>query len=358
MKRTVSAHISGIVFQIEEDAYELLKDYLQRIRRHFKNEEGVDEIMEDLESRIAELFRERLHKAKEVVTEADVEAVIGILGRPEDFGDEVDEEEASGEERKRRESAGPEKRIFRNPDDKVLGGVCSGLSAYFGLDPLWLRLLFVLALFFAGTGPLIYIVLWIIIPEARTRAEKLQMRGEPVDLDNLKRKMKEESEDLKERFNKFTDKVDEEEVQTKGKEFTTALGRFFGKLGRGLGRVVRVFGGFLLLILGFALSVSLLMPLPVIRNELNFITTPEVSYSFSEFLNNFISQPLPSFLFQVGYLLFFGVTVFVFLFFGASWLFGRKGGLGRGGPVLFILWLIGFLLCLMVSAYAFGDQMF
>jgi len=200
MKKTVTINLSGIIFHIDEDAHDKLSDYLSKIKSCFSGSEGKDEIMADIEARIAEIFQEKIGKSKEVIAIADVEEVIAVMGKPEDYmegnGDEGEEKSKTAPD----EGSYRRKRIFRDPDDNVLGGVCSGIAAYFNFDPIWLRIAFAVAFFVFGTGFLLYILLWIVIPEAKTTAEKLEMRGEKVDISNIEKSIKEELEKLKKKF--------------------------------------------------------------------------------------------------------------------------------------------------------------
>jgi len=171
MNKTVSCNISGIIFNLEENAYATLNTYLTNLRTHLRNVEGSDEIYADIESRIAELFSGKLGVSKEVITEADVDEVIRILGNPEEYIDE-DAEDSEGQnkekETKRSESA---KVFMRDPDNGVIAGVCTGISAYFGVDLTLVRGLFVLLFLFTGFGLGLYIVLWIIAPRANSSAD-------------------------------------------------------------------------------------------------------------------------------------------------------------------------------------------
>ena len=176
MNKTLTINISGIVFNIEEDAYENLKNYLAQIKRHFQNEEGCDEIVADIESRLAELLKSKTGASKQVLLNSDVEEAINVMGKPEDFGGEGQAEEKTNTKTAYTGSTG-RRRVFRDPDNKVLGGVCSGIANYFDTDPLWIRLALVVMFFGFGSGFLLYIILWVIIPEAKTTAEKLEMRS-------------------------------------------------------------------------------------------------------------------------------------------------------------------------------------
>ncbi len=199
MKKTFTANLNGTVFHIEEDAYDQLQRYLANIRAKFSGSREAEEIMADIEARIAELFTERL-QGRQAVSMADVDHVKQVMGQPEDYvdGDSGTAGATTGEHSA--DQAGPRrrKRLFRDPDDKKVAGVLSGLGHYFGIDPLWLRIAFLVFLL-AGWGfpAIFYIALWILVPEAVTAAEKLEMQGEPVTVDNIKRMFDEGTEQVK-----------------------------------------------------------------------------------------------------------------------------------------------------------------
>ena len=204
MNKTININLASTFFHIDENAYELLKSYLNKLEKAFTKSQGKEEILRDVEVRIAELFQERKKNSDYVITVEDVEEVIKILGQPEDF---ITEEEAENETQTQTAS----KKLFRDPDDKYIGGVASGMGYYFGIDTTWIRLLWLLfGLFSAGTIILIYIVLWILIPEAKTTADKLSMKGEPVNIATIEKKIREEFEEVS---SKIKD-IDYEEVKT------------------------------------------------------------------------------------------------------------------------------------------------
>lgn len=193
MKKTLSVNLGGTVFNIDEDAYRLLDNYLNNLKQHFRKEAGAEEIVDDIERRISELFAEKLSGGKQVITIADVEEVIARMGKPEDM-ETGEEEETAGQDRQTgsgpnygyREEGKARKRLFRNPDDKILGGVISGMAAYLDWDATLMRLILLVVLI-CGYGTLVpvYIVCWLLIPEAKTAAEKLSMRGEAVTVENI-----------------------------------------------------------------------------------------------------------------------------------------------------------------------------
>ena len=181
MNKIFNINLGGYPFTIDDDAYHSLDKYLSTIKRHFANSEGCEDIIADIEIRIAELFNEEL-KGQPIVGQREVDKVIKVMGTPEEFG--ATEEEHVNNKGQKNHAHGESKkyatgkRLFRDPDEKVIGGVCSGLSSYFGIDePVWLRILFVFT-FFAGVGIMLYVVLWIAIPEAKSSGDKLSMKGE------------------------------------------------------------------------------------------------------------------------------------------------------------------------------------
>ena len=196
MKTTVTINLGGLIFHIDDDAYEILHSYLIAVERQFVNEPDHKEILSDIESRLAELFTETLGNKKDIISKNDVSKVISIMGEPEDFS--IENETNNNQSTKRNMSSyQTTKRLYRDPENRVLGGVCGGLGAYFNTDPLLFRILFIAMFFGLGSGLIIYLILWIAIPEAYTTAQKLEMRGEPITIDNIKRAVREEFENVK-----------------------------------------------------------------------------------------------------------------------------------------------------------------
>lgn len=193
MKKTFSINLGNQVYYIDDDAFLRLKEYLDRIESYFSDQKEREEIINDIELRISELFTERLGISKQVVTMKDVEEMITIMGDPREISGK-DEEPLPSYERR----TGPH-RLYRDPDDRMIGGVCSGLGAYLGIDTVITRILFILFLIF-GIGFLVYIILWIVVPEARTTAQKLEMRGDSVNVSNIGNFFKDEFESVKKSF--------------------------------------------------------------------------------------------------------------------------------------------------------------
>jgi len=204
MKKTISIHIAGRAFFIEEEAYENLQAYQQKLENWFRKRESGAEIIEDIEARMSELFAAQT-PANGVITADKVREVIETMGQPEDFSEA--EEEKAGDTEGARESTSSQlplrirKRFFRNIDDKVFGGVCSGLAAYLNMNTLLVRIIFVLLPFFSvGAVFPVYLVLWLVVPAARTTAQKLEMRGENVTVSNIERMIREQYEKVRAKF--------------------------------------------------------------------------------------------------------------------------------------------------------------
>lgn len=194
MKITVSINIGGMAFHIDEDAYTELKIYLRNLDRYFAKEPGSAEIMADIEARIADLLKARINNYKQVITLQDVKEVISTLGTPEDISDD------SGSGYERLGTPGYH-RMYRDPDNSIIGGVCSGMAAYWRIDPWIVRVIFIIISLPGGLGILIYLVLWIVIPEAKTTAQKIEMKGEPVNIHNIKDSVKQEFDNVKDKMN-------------------------------------------------------------------------------------------------------------------------------------------------------------
>ncbi len=191
MKITVSINLGGYSFNIDEDAYAELKRYLKNLEIHFAGEESSAEILSDIESRISELFRIRLTAYKQVISMDDVRHAISVLGTPEDISDN------EGASARDKFSAPGYHRMYRDTDHRIIGGVCSGMGAYWAIDPVIIRIIFVVLALTGGLGILVYLILYIVLPEAKTTAQKIEMKGNPVNIHNIKDAVKTEFDNLR-----------------------------------------------------------------------------------------------------------------------------------------------------------------
>jgi phage shock protein PspC (stress-responsive transcriptional regulator) len=206
MNKIQYINVATVPFAIDEDAFQTLNHYLQSLESHFSHSEGCKEIMDDIEARLAELFQEKL-KGRSIVSKEIVQECIQIMGSPETFGAEWSETDKKTRQKTNGESRiRINKRLFRDMEDCKVAGVCSGLAHYLGIDdPLWVRLAFVGAMFL-GFGFIVYVVLWIAVPEARTSADRLAMQGDPINFQNIADKVEEEIERLTDQFENWRDK--------------------------------------------------------------------------------------------------------------------------------------------------------
>ncbi|MGV8946571.1 MAG: PspC domain-containing protein [Lutibacter sp.] len=256
MNKTININLGGIFFHIDELAYQKLKYYLDAIRKSLSDDpQGRDEILNDIELRIGELLSERITNDRMVINEGDIDEITKIMGRPEDYL--VDEE--IFEDSPKYSSKTVSKKLFRDSDDKFLGGVSSGLAYYFGMDVIWMRLLWLVLFFFFGTGFLIYILLWILIPQAESTAEKLQMKGEPVNISNIERKIREEFQDVSSRVkdgvNEVTNTVKSSEFKNKARSGIQEVIDTFGKI---ILAIFKIFGKFIGALLIFIAAATLI----------------------------------------------------------------------------------------------------
>ncbi len=335
MNKTVTINISGIIFHIEEDAYEKLSKYLNTIKGYFSNTDGGNEIMSDIEARIAEMLQGKTSAVKQVVLMGDVDAVIEAMGKPEEFADgaSTDNKNERSENTSYASGEPVKKRLFRDPDHKAIGGVCSGIAAYFDIDMIWIRLLMFLLIFFGGLSLWVYIIMWIIIPEAKTTADKLAMHGEKIDINNISKTVKDEAEQLKQRmkaggaetrnfFEKFADFI---------KDFFTIFGKFFVRL---VGLGLLIFGvifmlGLMSTIFGFSIAGSQ----ADYNDWVNLVFFDRSHYTMGAF----------------GLILFFGIPIIMMIYGGIKLLFkihysNRWLNISAG-----LIWLTGFLVVLYVG---------
>lgn len=242
MNKTIIININGIVFHIEEDAYEILKNYMTEVKRHFSNSADSLEITTDIENRIAEMFGEVLLKDnRQVIVEQDVNQVVEQMGSVADF----ETADADNDHSAYINTSG-NRRLFRDPDDHLVAGVCAGIANYFNIDTVWIRLAFALFIPVGGSGLLLYLILWIIVPKATSRADKMAMKGEKQNLQGFKKNFEEEMSSMRQNISNFGHEA--KPFVYKARDF---VGDFFHHLGvffNGAGKVfVKLVGVFILL---------------------------------------------------------------------------------------------------------------
>ena len=262
MKKTIDINLAGLRFSLDEDAYQRLQAYLRALETQLAQTVGKEEILADIEGRIAELFTVNLNTGKQVINLAEVDAVISTMGAPEDFaGDDAEGGRVAGDWQPLGTEESNKKRLFRDADDRVVGGVASGLAAYFEVDPVVVRLLWAASIFLGGLGVWLYLIMWVVVPPARTTADRLRMRGEKVNWKNIQKTVEDELNGVADRVDRFARgekmsrsqgaRVANEIVQTTGQVLVYILkfvakfigGLFIGlSIAAGIGLTVVTFG--------------------------------------------------------------------------------------------------------------------
>jgi len=363
MKKTITSSIGGIVFHVEEDAHQKLSNYLDEIKISLQNSAGRDEIMADIEARIAELLLQRVKDIQQPVTIVDVNGIIQIMGTPEAFASGEDGSKKQGYTYSTYTGSSNYKRVFRDPDDKVLFGVCSGIAHHFGIDPLWVRLAFGLSFLLGGFGFILYFLLVIILPKAYTAAEKLEMRGEPVDINNIKRRVEEEMEDIKNRANKFSNDYKSGRYRNTGHDFGNRVGDFFSSVGHGVGGVVGgiikgvfAFVGFILV---FVFSMLLIALVVSLFTDINVIHMSGAHghwahYSVHNIFTMLAINGVAKNLLVIGLALFLCVPLLAIIIRIGRASIGIQNKMHGLRIALFIAWMTGLVFLLIGSFQTFG----
>lgn len=335
MNKTINIHLAQTLYSLDEKAYILLKKYLDDLAILFKNTEGGKDILDDIEARISELFSEMKKDNQYVFSFEDVEKVIDTLGHPEELIEDEDPQ-------KEKQSHYSRKNLYRDPDNRFFGGVAGGLSHYLGLDSVWIRLIF-LILFFSSVGGvvLVYILLWILIPEAKTTADKLKMKGEPVNVSNIKKKIKEELDQVGETVKD----IDYDSLGAQLKKKSRNFSDFLLNCIRIIGNVLVFFiGGIFLLISGLVM-VGLVISL-IVGGFISTLFIPEEIFHFWMFTD------IPMAVIGFVALLLVGIP-FVFLFvLGLNLLSRNKQLMGRTTRLILLgVWLFALIALMVFGVY-------
>ena len=262
MNKTLTINLANSIFNIDENAYQALQRYLEAVKKYLTGTQGNEEILADVEARISELFSEKLTTEKQVIILQDVEQIIQVMGQPEDYS--IDEDIFDETPKSNTKTSTRVKKLYRDGDQKLMGGVCSGIGHYLSIDPLWIRLLFIVFLFGGGFSVITYIILWAIVPEASTTAQKLDMQGEAANLSNIEKKIKEGFDSVADTVKNADYKGVENAVKHGGNSFVKALGDFIGVIFSTIGKIIstvfNLFGkfiGLLLILIGSATLLGL-----------------------------------------------------------------------------------------------------
>jgi len=336
MNKTVNINLGGMFFHIDEDAYQKLTRYFDAIKRSLSNSSGQDEIIKDIEMRVSELLNEKQKTDKHVVGMKDVDEVITVMGQPEDY--RIDDEETKSSTPNY--SSTKTKKLYRDTDNAMIGGVLAGLGHYFGIDKVWLRVFLLIMIFAWGTGFLAYIILWIVMPAATTTTEKLEMTGEPVTISNIEKKVREEFENVSEKFKNANYDEMGNRVKTGAEKIGSSLGDF-------IIAVLRVFSkilGVILIIAGLFILAALFIGVFTLGSS-SFVNVP-----WQDFIDagNFTDYPVWVF----GLIMFFavGIPFFFLALLGFKLLSPNLRSIGNIAKyTLLAIWLISVSLAVSIG---------
>lgn len=365
MNKTININLGGLFYHIDEIAYEKLKRYLAAISKSLSDDpQGKNEIIADIEARISELLSEKITDARQVVNENDIDSVIAIMGQPEDYAETEETYNQASYSYKRNNTTN--KKLFRDGDDKFLGGVAAGIGHYFNIDAIWVRLA-LLALFFgAGFGILLYIILWILLPEATTTAEKLQMEGEPVNIDNIEKKIREEfnnvsdnvrdvanqaSEKIKNGANEFSEKMNKtfsgKTTKNNGlQDFLNTIGSIILMLFKVIGKLI----GILLIFIAAAVILSLIIG-GFSVGSLEFLSINE---GFLQYPSFFYNATIPKWALTLCMFFLVGIPFLILFILGLRILSSNVKRISKTTSLLlFGIWILA-LLGIVFTAIEFG----
>lgn len=336
MNKTVNINLGGMFFHIDEDAYQKLTRYFEAIKRSLSNSSGQDEIIKDIEMRVSELLSEKQKTEKHVVGLKDVDEVIAVMGQPEDY--RIDDEEA-GKSTPNNTTINS-KKLYRDTENGMIGGVLAGLGHYFGIDKVWLRLFLLILLFAWGTGFLAYIILWIVMPEAKTTAEKLEMTGEPVTISNIEKKVREE-------FENVSDKIKNANYDEMGNRIKTGAEKAGNSFGNFIIALLKVFSkilGVILIITGLTILFFLLVGIFTLG------TNVFIDFPWSAFVEagNYTDYPT----WTLGLITFFavGIPFFFLSLLGFKLLSPNLKSIGNiAKSTLLAVWLISVALAIAIG---------
>ena len=305
MKKTYNINLNNQVFYIDENAYTQLQSYIETLEKYYFEEEDGKEIMMDIESRIAELFKEFLQKShKEAISQSDIDQVIEIMGTPDAIIDEDTEHHSAKKDRVRK--------LYRDPDDAILGGVAAGFAGYFAISPSWIRLLFIICGFFYGFSIIVYIILWIILPQATTSKEKLEMKGKKINVSNIE-------QNIRDTYNKVKTNS---KVKDLSGYINQKLNAFFAVCKEILSKGMSLFLSCLSVIGMLAGIIGIVLACWCIFFSYHF--APENYYTFFRYA----WAPVPMWLIKLILLFVITIPIFLITYYSIRYLFkfqGRKG---------------------------------
>ena len=347
MNKTVNINIGGLFFHMDEDAYQKMSKYFEAVKRSLSNSSGQDEIMKDIEMRVAELITERQLSDRTVVNNTDVEDVIKIMGQPEDY--RIDDEAEAPKTEIYSANSGRRK-LYRDKDRGTIAGVCTGLGHYFGVEALWFKIVFLIFVFAGfGSGIIAYFVLWIAIPKANTTSEKLEMTGQPVTISSIEKKVREEFDSVSEKFkNADYDKIGNQVRH--GAE----------KVGNGIGDVIlRIFGAFAKVLGALILIFSSMSLVGLFIGMFAFGTTTFINTPWQRYVDAVNYTNVPLWAFGILTFLAIGIPLFFFLILGLKLMVNNMKSVGS--PIkysLLAIWIFAVAALIFVGIQQSTERAF
>ena len=359
MNKTININLGGIFFHIDEIAYQKLKNYLDSIRRSLSDDpKGRDEIITDIESRIGELLSEKVKDVRQVINEKDIDEVVEIMGKPEDY---MVDDEIFNDDLGSPFSSKKSRKLYRDGEDKFLGGVSSGMAHYFNVDVIWIRLAWLVAAFGFGFGFIVYPILWILLPQANSTAEKLEMEGEDVNISNIEKKIRDEisgaSARVRNGIEEVSDKVknaDYEKYRKKAKSGSQDLVETLGKIFTTIFIIIGKFIGVLLIIISVATLMGLLVSLFAV-GSLDFLHEGWF-YQNSLFFNN---SGLPIWVVSILVFILVGIPFFFLFILGLRILSNNTKTIGKVASLSLLgIWLVALLFAIFFGTKQFMESAF
>ncbi len=337
MKKTIRINISGYIFHIDDDAYKQLEKYLNSITVKFSATKDGKEIISDIEARVAELFQNQTNDEKEVININDVKNVIDIMGQPEEFDDiEVEQyDENPVDESKKKSKTG--KKIFRDSDERLVGGVCSGIASYFDIDPIAVRIIFILTTLMYGTSAIIYIILWIIIPEAKTTTQKLEMYGKNVNISNIEKILRKELITVKKSFKKLRESGNYDKVVDLIKDSVD----FFIKFLVGVLKAILVFFGIVFTLVGVFTLATFISSVFFSDSPISPLSWANTIITPSGILE-LISSPIDVRFILISISIVVSIPLLAIIYGGLKLIFRFESKNKATGIIMFIAWFFAF----------------
>ena len=360
MNKTVNINLGGILFHIDEDAYQKLNRYFEAIKRSLTNSSGQDEILKDIEIRVSELLTEKQKSEKHVVGMKDVDDVIAVMGQPEDY--RIDDEGASNTTSTSfATTAGKSKKLYRDRENGVVGGVLSGLGYYFGVEVVWLRLALLALVFFGGTGVVLYIILWIAMPEAITTSEKLEMKGEPVNLENIEKKVRAEFESVSEKLKNSSEKITDDaknfnaKLSDEAKNFNAKYGNRINYQAKNIGSslgdfIITMLGIFAKFVGGIMVFISGVMLIALFVSLFTFGSTDFLSVPWLDYFNSFNYGNTSMFFIGLLFFLAIGIPFFFLLILGLKIIITNMKSIGNVAKYTLLgVWLLSIAIIISIG---------